>query len=161
MQQIITVCDQFMLFIKKNILLFKGYDLIFNTNITIKHTQKKLMITHLFLELHSKFACNHWGDWIKKVPTELLASRLRFAVSVLWWMDDEEVFPESLRTGLGRFAAGGGFNLSVIPDDTAVPSGFFTFSGPEWEELPSNTIRGLFLLWSLLELEITKQQWQQ
>lgn len=72
--------------------------------------------------------------------------------------EEEDVFPDSLRMGLDRFAAGGGFNLSVIPDETVVPSGFFTFGGPEGEELPSNTIRGLFLLWSLLELEITKQQ---
>ena len=65
----------------------------------------------------------------------LFASRLRFAVSVLQRLDDEEeeedVFPDILRTGLDRFAAGGGFNLSVAPGDTAVPSGFFTFSGPE------------------------------
>lgn len=45
--------------------------------------------------------------------------------------EEEDVFPESLRMGLGRFAAGGGFNLSVIPVDAVVPSGFFTFSGPE------------------------------
>lgn len=55
--------------------------------------------------------------------------------------------------GLERFAAGGGFNLSLLPIDTILPSGFFTFSGPEWEEFPSYTIRGLFLLWSLLELK--------
>lgn len=67
-------------------------------------------------------------------------------------MDEDELLPDSLRIGLDRFAAGGGFNLSVIPADAVVPSGFFTFSGPELEELPSNTIRGLFLLWSLLEL---------
>lgn len=95
-------------------------------------------------------------------PTELFASRLRFAVSVLWadiWMDEEEehVLPDSLRMGLDRFAAGGGFNRSVIPVDS---SGFFTFSGPELEELPSNTIRGLFLLWSLVELKMTKQRVQ-
>lgn len=45
--------------------------------------------------------------------------------------EEEEVFAASLRMGLDRFAAGGGFNLSVIPVDTLVPSGFFTFSGPE------------------------------
>lgn len=46
------------------------------------------------------------------------------------WMDEEEedVLPDSLRIGLDKFAAGGGFNRSVIPVD---PSGFFTFSGPE------------------------------
>lgn len=68
-----------------------------------------------------------------QVPTVLFASRLRCAVSVLQRLDDEEeeedVFPDILRTGLYRFTAGGGFNLS--PGDTAVPSGFFTFSGPE------------------------------
>lgn len=60
------------------------------------------------------------------------------------------MFPDNLRMGLDRFAAGGGFNLSMIPDDAEVPSGFFTLSGPEFEVLPSNTIKGLFLLWSLL-----------
>lgn len=50
--------------------------------------------------------------------------------------EDEDVLPESLRMGLERFA-GGGFNLSVIPVDAILPSGFFTFSGPECEELPS------------------------
>lgn len=54
--------------------------------------------------------------------------------------------PESLRMGLETFVVGGGFNLSVIPFDAILPSGFFTFNGPECEELPSNTIRGLFLL---------------
>lgn len=44
--------------------------------------------------------------------------------------DDDEV-PESLRMGLERFAAGGGFSLSVTPADPFVPSGFFTFSGPD------------------------------
>lgn len=65
-------------------------------------------------------------------------------------MDEEEddVLPDSLRMGLDISAAGGGFNLSVTPDGVVVPSGFFTFSCPVWEELPSNTIRGLFLLWS-------------
>lgn len=68
------------------------------------------------------------------------------------------MLPDSLRMGLDRFAAGGGFNLSVIPVNAALlPSGFLTFSVPEWDEVPSNTIRGLFLLWSLLELEKTKQ----
>lgn len=97
----------------------------------------------------------------QKVPTELLASRLRFdCVSELRWIDEDEedVFPDSLRMGLDMFAAGGGFNLSVTPVDMVVPSGFLTFSGPEWEELPSNTIRGLFLLWSLLELEKTTEK---
>lgn len=57
------------------------------------------------------------------------------------------MLPESLRMGLDRFAAGGGFNLSVIPVDVVLrPSGLFTFSGPECEELPSKTIRGRFLL---------------
>lgn len=67
------------------------------------------------------------------------------------------MFPDNLRMGLDRLAAGGGFNLSVIPDDEALPSDFFTLSGPELEELPSNTIRGLFLLWSLLQIKIEKQ----
>lgn len=40
------------------------------------------------------------------------------------------MFPDNLRMGLDRFAAGGGFKRSVIPDDAVVPSGFFTFSGP-------------------------------
>lgn len=67
------------------------------------------------------------------IASELFASRLRFAVSVLQRMDEEEddVFPDSLRTGQSRFAAGGGFNLSVIPVDKVVPSGFLTFRGPE------------------------------
>lgn len=57
------------------------------------------------------------------------------------------MLPESLRMGLDRFAAGGGFNLSVIPVNAVLrPSGLFTFSGPECEELPSKTIRGRFLL---------------
>lgn len=71
------------------------------------------------------------GDFI---ASELFASRLRFvSVSLLRWMDEEEedVFPDSLRMGFERFAAGGGFNLSVIPVDRLVPSGFFTFSRPE------------------------------
>lgn len=77
-------------------------------------------------------------------------------MSVLQWIDEDEedVFPDSLRIGLGRFAAGGGFNLSVTPVDTVVPSVFFTFIGPECEELPSKTIRGLFRSWLLLELKI-------
>lgn len=45
--------------------------------------------------------------------------------------EEEDVFPDSLRMGLDRFAAGGGFNLSVIPVDILGPSGFFTFIGPE------------------------------
>lgn len=45
--------------------------------------------------------------------------------------DEEDVFPDSLRMGLDRLLAGGGFNLSVIPVDAVAPSGFFTFSGPE------------------------------
>ncbi len=45
--------------------------------------------------------------------------------------EEEDVFPDSLRMGLDRFAAGGGFNLSVIPVDMVLPSDFFTFSGPE------------------------------
>lgn len=43
----------------------------------------------------------------------------------------DDVFAVNLRMGLDRFATGGGFNLSVIPVDMVVPSGFFTFIGPE------------------------------
>ena len=46
-------------------------------------------------------------------------------------MDEEELLPDSLRMGLDRLAAGGGFNRSVIPVDAAVPSGFFTFRAQE------------------------------
>lgn len=71
----------------------------------------------------------------QELPTELFACRLRFATSVLQCMDEEEeeedVLPDSLRMGLDRFAAGRGFNRSVIPVDTLAPSGFFTLSGPE------------------------------
>lgn len=71
------------------------------------------------------------------------------------------MFPDSLQTGLNRFEAGGGFNRSMVPVDKEVPSVFFTFSGPECEELPSNTIGGLFLLWSFLELKTNKQELQE
>lgn len=47
--------------------------------------------------------------------------------------EEEEEELESLRMGLDRFAAGGGFNLSVSPVD----SGFFTFRRAAKEELPS------------------------
>lgn len=50
---------------------------------------------------------------------------------------------------------GGGFSLSVTPD-TVATSGFFNLMGPMLEELPSNTIKGLFLLWSLMELQINQ-----
>lgn len=45
--------------------------------------------------------------------------------------EEEDVSPDSFGAGLHRFAAGGGFNLSVIPVDKVVRSGFFTFTGPE------------------------------
>lgn len=91
-----------------------------------------------------------------EVPTNEFPSFLRFAESVLGGSgeaDDVIELEESFRMGLVRLAAGGGFNRSATPDDAA-PSDFFTFTGPELEELPSNTIRGLFLLWSFLELWI-------
>lgn len=102
----------------------------------------------------------NWHDKNEqKLPTELIDSRLRFAESVLQWTEEveEDVWHDSLRIGLGTFAAGGGFKRSAIPFDTVVPPGFFNLSEPEWEELPSNTIRGRFLLWSLLELDLKKQ----
>lgn len=45
---------------------------------------------------------------------------------------EDGVLPDSLRMGLDRFAAGGGFNLSVIPVEGVVllSSGFLTFSPP-------------------------------
>lgn len=119
-----------------------------------------MLISNFFLESNNKCACNEGTE--QKVPTKLIASRLRFAASVLQRMEaeeeeeEEDVFPDSFLMGNGRFAAGGGFNLSVVPVDKVVSAGFFTFSGPE--ELPSNTIRGLFLLWLLPELNINKQQ---
>jgi len=68
----------------------------------------------------------------QEVPTEAFDSCLRFAVSVLRCMDEEEdELPDSLRMGLDRFAAGGGFNLSATAVEAVVPSGFFTFGGPE------------------------------
>lgn len=81
-------------------------------------------------------------------------------MTVLRWREEEEdddVFPDSLRMGLDKLAAGGGFNRSATPADAPAPSGFLTLSGAEGEEVPSNTISGLFLLWSLLELETDKQ----
>lgn len=44
----------------------------------------------------------------------------------------EDVLPGSLRMGWDGFAAGGGFNLSVIPvaDVVLRLSGFFTLSTP-------------------------------
>lgn len=70
------------------------------------------------------------GDF--SVP-EASASRLRFGVSDVGRVDgeDDDEVPESLRIGLERFAAGGGFNLSVTPAESFVPPGFFTFSGPD------------------------------
>lgn len=44
---------------------------------------------------------------------------------------EEDVVPDSLRMGLERLAAGGGFNLSVTPVNVMLPSGLFTFSGPD------------------------------
>lgn len=41
------------------------------------------------------------------------------------------MWPDSLRIGLGTFAAGGGFKRSAIPFDTVVPPGFFNLSEPE------------------------------
>lgn len=64
-------------------------------------------------------------------------------------VDEVGVTVVSLRTGLAMFAVGGGFSLSVLPDDRLLPSGLFTFRGPLFE-LPSNTINGLFLFASLL-----------
>lgn len=61
----------------------------------------------------------------------LFASRLRL-VLLLHWTDEEDelVVPDNLRMGLDRFAAGGGFSLSVTPVDMLVPPGFFNFTGP-------------------------------
>lgn len=89
----------------------------------------------------------------------LFVVRLRL-VLLLHWADEEDelVIPDSLRIGLDRIAEGGGFNLSVTPVDMLVPPGFFNFTVPEWEELPSNMIKGLFLLWSLLEIKNMKRQ---
>lgn len=56
----------------------------------------------------------------------------------------------SLRTGLAMFVFGGGFSLSVPPEDRLPPSGLFTLRGPLFDEVPSNTINGLFLLGSIL-----------
>lgn len=81
------------------------------------------------------------------ILTELCASRLRFVVS----LDEGDVTGVSLHMGLARFAVGGGFNLSVAPaDGNVLPSGLFTFMELLFDELPSNTIRGRFLLVSLL-----------
>lgn len=41
------------------------------------------------------------------------------------------VLPDSLLMGLDRFAAGGGFNLSVTGVVMFVPPGFFNFTEPE------------------------------
>lgn len=78
----------------------------------------------------------------------MCASFLRSAVC----LDEveEDVFADSLPMELARFAAGGGFNLSVALADTGFPSDLFTFGEPLFDELPSNAIRGLFLLGSLL-----------
>lgn len=69
--------------------------------------------------------------------------------------DDEELDeePGSLRIGLVRFIDGGGFRRSVTPGEV---SGFFSLPLPV--ELLSNTISGLFLPRSLVELWQTKAQ---
>lgn len=71
--------------------------------------------------------------------------------------DDDELHeePESLRMGLDRFIDGGGFRRSVTPGEDTV-SGFFILTLPV--ELPSNTISGLFLPVSLVELWHLKAQ---
>lgn len=81
----------------------------------------------------------------------MCASFLRSAVC----LDEveEDVFADSLPMELARFAAGGGFNLSVALADTGFPSDLFTFGEPLFDELPSNAIRGLFLLGSLLDID--------
>lgn len=63
--------------------------------------------------------------------------------------DEVDATVVNLRMGLVMFAVGGGFSLSVLADDRLLPSGLFTFRGPLFDELPSNTINGLFLLESL------------
>lgn len=69
--------------------------------------------------------------------------------------EDGEQFvedPESLRMGLVRLILeGGGFKRSATADDEK-SSGFFSLTLPVLEELPSNTISGLFLPLSVLEL---------
>lgn len=49
-------------------------------------------------------------------------------MSVLQFEEEDDEL--RARMGLDRFAAGGGFNLSVM-GDTVDPAGFFTFSEPE------------------------------
>lgn len=55
----------------------------------------------------------------------------------------------SLRTGLEKVPQGGGLSRST----PAGGSGFFSLMVPVLVELPSNTISGLFRVFSLLELQ--------
>lgn len=75
---------------------------------------------------------------------------------VLLEESEEEQFvevPESLRMGFVRLMLEtGGFSRSVVTG-AAEGSGFFSLTPPMLAELPSNTISGLFLPPSLLELK--------
>lgn len=61
--------------------------------------------------------------------------------------------PESLRMGFVRLILETGGFIRSVATGAAEVSGFFSFTLPVLVELPSNTINGLFLPLSVLELK--------
>lgn len=97
------------------------------------------------------FECTEELEWLEG----LLGMAPDDETGVLLEKFEEEQFvdaPESLRMGFVRLTLEtGGLSLSVVTGADE-ESGFFSLTQPVLVELPSNTINGLFLLLSVLEL---------